>query len=59
MSALLRLCALCCLAECAFAESTVPSLVSHAIVYPLSMQDICLRCGGSPKGREPFSSAPC
>ena len=49
MSALLRLCALCCLAECAFAEPTVPSLVSHAIVYPLSMQDTCLRCGGEGK----------
>lgn len=49
MSALLRLCALCCLAACAFAETTVPSLISQPIVFPLSIQDVCLRCGGEGK----------
>lgn len=49
MSAFLRLCALCCLAACAFAETTVRSLAVHPIIYPLSIQDTCLRCGGEGK----------
>lgn len=47
MSALLRLCALCCLAACAFAETTIPSLTSQSVAFPRAIQDTCLRCNGA------------